>query len=285
MPYILRDANHREYPISARIQIGRDPANAVVVTDPLVSRIHATVWEEQGTLFLRDENSNNGTFVNGVRVRETILRPGDQIGIGNTLLVAAFASAVPQAASAPAAQPVAAFAPAAGPVATQPQPTPEKRKGGCAGRLFGGCLILIVLLAIAGVGGYAAYRAGLITPQTVLRIIGQGPGDLEFDNFRDDGMQVSILQLDVTGDSSPAEAQLELNPFDIRSYRAPKPGRYQIDFSTTTDGADLGTCTLSVKSGGQYQFVALPDMVVVNDVKRPPASGADLVVDSSALCR
>jgi hypothetical protein len=51
------------------MRVGRDAANcAILLTEPQVSSVHATVKLEAGQLMVRDENSNNGTFVAGVRV-------------------------------------------------------------------------------------------------------------------------------------------------------------------------------------------------------------------------
>ena len=128
-----------------------------------------------------------------------------------------------------------------------------------------------------------AYQSGLLTVDSALNLIGLGPGDVEVDNFRDEAIQVAILQLDAPADSLPMEVSLEINPFDIRTYRLQNPGRYGIDFSTSA--ADLGTCTLSVKSGDEFQFVVLPDGIVINPVDDPVSVGSDLVVATSALCR
>ena len=58
-----------------------------------------------------------------------------------------------------------------------------------------------------------------------------------------------------------------------------------MDFSLTSGGDELGTCTLNLKSGDQYQFVALPERIVVNRANRPATSGPDFVVETSSLCR
>jgi len=89
MPYLLRDIYGQEFPVTAPLAIGRAPTCQIVLSDEEASRLHATVWEEPGRLILRDENSLNGTIVNGHRVRIITLQPGDQIRIGDTLLVAA----------------------------------------------------------------------------------------------------------------------------------------------------------------------------------------------------
>ena len=51
-----------------------------------VSREHAEVYEHTGGLWIRDLNSTHGTQVNGLRVEEQRLVPGDHIQIGLTTL-------------------------------------------------------------------------------------------------------------------------------------------------------------------------------------------------------
>lgn len=68
---------------SGSITIGRATDNDIVIPDVLASRHHATlVPTEQGTE-IRDENSINGTFVNGSRVDSALLTDGDVVTIGN----------------------------------------------------------------------------------------------------------------------------------------------------------------------------------------------------------
>jgi hypothetical protein len=51
------------------VRVGRDPASCpITLTDPKVSGVHATLKFEGGQLLVRDEGSNNGTFVNGQRI-------------------------------------------------------------------------------------------------------------------------------------------------------------------------------------------------------------------------
>lgn len=65
--------------------IGRDPSTCqVVVADDEVSRLHAWVgFSDQGEIVLRDRNSANGSYVNGVRIQERVLRNSDEICVGN----------------------------------------------------------------------------------------------------------------------------------------------------------------------------------------------------------
>lgn len=65
--------------------IGRSPENALALSqDSTVSRRHASVARQGDAYLLRDEGSSNGTFVNGLRVTEHVLRPGDEIQVGSS---------------------------------------------------------------------------------------------------------------------------------------------------------------------------------------------------------
>ncbi len=68
--------------------IGRDPANAVAIVDPSVSRKHCLLRrEEDGRFQIRDLESRNGTLVNGVPVKEQWLHHGDEIATGDSLFL------------------------------------------------------------------------------------------------------------------------------------------------------------------------------------------------------
>ncbi|MGH2619702.1 MAG: FHA domain-containing protein, partial [Anaerolineales bacterium] len=195
MAFSLRDAQGREVPVVVRLQIGRDPINQIPIDDPLASRVHATVWEDSGKLFVRDEQSSNGTFVNGKRIQETRLRPRDQIQIGNSVFQVAAASGAQPAAAADGARSAQPKQPVQR--GESPAPAAVKPEGHGGGRwLLAGCLVLILAGCGAGVGGYLAYRGGMLTPEMVLGLVGLGPAEIEVDNFRDDTVYVSIVQLD-----------------------------------------------------------------------------------------
>jgi ABC-type multidrug transport system ATPase subunit len=68
--------------------IGRAKANGIVVHDALASRVHAVLTFTPAGVEIRDNNSSNGTFVNGQRVARALLHDGDIVTIGNTDLVA-----------------------------------------------------------------------------------------------------------------------------------------------------------------------------------------------------
>jgi len=66
------------------IKIGRDPNNDIVIDRHSISRNHLEVFiNEEGTVFVTDLNSSNGTFINGNRISGTeILHPGDILRLG-----------------------------------------------------------------------------------------------------------------------------------------------------------------------------------------------------------
>jgi signal transduction histidine kinase len=67
--------------------IGRS-SEALPISDTTVSRRHAELTPDDGEWYIRDLNSQNGTWVNGVRITgRTLLRPGDQVRTGATLFV------------------------------------------------------------------------------------------------------------------------------------------------------------------------------------------------------
>ena len=68
-----------------KLSFGRGSEAEQRFADDGLSRLHATVYREGGRVWIVDENSSNGTFVNGERVHPggTPLRHGDSIKIGH----------------------------------------------------------------------------------------------------------------------------------------------------------------------------------------------------------
>ena len=67
--------------------VGRNPSNRLSVSDPSLSRQHCVISLRDGQYQMRDLESRNGSFVNGVPVRERTLADGDEIQIGNSLFL------------------------------------------------------------------------------------------------------------------------------------------------------------------------------------------------------
>lgn len=66
-------------PISGRLTIGRGNDCDLVLDEPEMSRRHAMVEATPAGIWLRDLGSANGTYVNGVQVRDAVLYTGDQL--------------------------------------------------------------------------------------------------------------------------------------------------------------------------------------------------------------
>ena len=67
--------------------LGRSPDCDLVLDSPMVSRRHAELVQEEGEFRIRDLGSANGTFVDGLRVQEAPLVPGQEVYAGPCRLV------------------------------------------------------------------------------------------------------------------------------------------------------------------------------------------------------
>jgi pSer/pThr/pTyr-binding forkhead associated (FHA) protein len=79
--------SERTYPLQPVMSIGRSPSNTVVIGDTYASSQHALLTWREGHWWLTDQDSRNGTVVNGERVEEPVLvTTGDVITVGETRL-------------------------------------------------------------------------------------------------------------------------------------------------------------------------------------------------------
>jgi len=69
------------------VTIGREEGNSVQLNDERVSRFHLKIQEDQDKLVLTDLESTNGTKVNGENAQMWILRHGDVVMVGRTVLL------------------------------------------------------------------------------------------------------------------------------------------------------------------------------------------------------
>jgi pSer/pThr/pTyr-binding forkhead associated (FHA) protein len=69
------------------VSIGREEGNTVQLNDERISRFHLKIQEDQDKIVLTDLQSTNGTKVNGENVQVWILRPGDLVWVGKTILL------------------------------------------------------------------------------------------------------------------------------------------------------------------------------------------------------
>lgn len=170
--------------------LGRDPGCDIVISGPHVSRRHAEISIRSGQLWMKDLGSSNGSFLNGKRTEESLLKHGDEVKFDAVVFkivgpsqpvdsfdeadMTQFRPAVPPVsipkpapaavpASAPAPKPVARPVPVAVPDVApkpsspmpQPQPQPQAKPSAPAPAAPGlGPVVLLVLVALAGVAAF-----------------------------------------------------------------------------------------------------------------------------------
>jgi len=84
--FLISGTNH--IPLSnPSVTIGRHLENDIVVDKKSVSRRHAIIRWQQGVFVIHDLGSKAGTRKNGVQIRESVLRPGDVIVIGESSFI------------------------------------------------------------------------------------------------------------------------------------------------------------------------------------------------------
>ncbi|MEK6234718.1 MAG: FHA domain-containing protein, partial [Planctomycetales bacterium] len=73
--------------LTTPVTIGREEGNTIQLNDERVSRFHLKIQEDQGRLVLTDLQSTNGTKVNGEDMQLRILRFGDMVTVGRSVLL------------------------------------------------------------------------------------------------------------------------------------------------------------------------------------------------------
>jgi len=76
----------RMVPVSNGITVGRVAGCDIVINDAKASRRHARFVVESGVVEIEDLGSSNGTLLNDKPVTRRLLRDGDQVQIGKTIL-------------------------------------------------------------------------------------------------------------------------------------------------------------------------------------------------------
>ncbi len=87
-------APYEKYVIdTAEVRIGRDPEKCqIVLNDAEVSGVHAILKKNNITCFIEDQDSGNGTLLNGERINKSVLTNNDEIIIGGTTLTVKISS-------------------------------------------------------------------------------------------------------------------------------------------------------------------------------------------------
>jgi hypothetical protein len=68
------------------VRIGRSPQVEVVLEESVIARHHCDLQVREGALWLTDQNSSGGIFLQGRRVQSTELPPDEELRLGQTVL-------------------------------------------------------------------------------------------------------------------------------------------------------------------------------------------------------
>ena len=82
--------------LSTPVTIGREEGNSIQLNDERISRYHLKLQEDNNKIVLTDLESTNGTKVNGEDIQVRIVRYGDMIGVGRSLLLVGSRSDIDQ---------------------------------------------------------------------------------------------------------------------------------------------------------------------------------------------
>ncbi len=69
-----------------RTTVGRVEENTFQIADSSVSSRHAEILRQGSEILVRDLNSTNGTFINGEKISEAVLQPGQVLRLGQVEL-------------------------------------------------------------------------------------------------------------------------------------------------------------------------------------------------------
>ncbi|KYF54533.1 Fis family transcriptional regulator [Sorangium cellulosum] len=87
-PHVLLIIHHRHGAETVRLHegvgvvVGRDPTADVAIPERSLSRRHARFTFQRGDVLVEDLGSTNGTFLSGQRVERGVLKPGDEVALG-----------------------------------------------------------------------------------------------------------------------------------------------------------------------------------------------------------
>jgi pSer/pThr/pTyr-binding forkhead associated (FHA) protein len=77
----------RKYPLTEELTLGRAAGCHIPLDDSYASQVHARVFQRDGSYYVEDLGSTNGTYLNRRRVAgPMIIKRRDRLQIGNTVL-------------------------------------------------------------------------------------------------------------------------------------------------------------------------------------------------------
>ncbi len=80
-------AKPRTVAVSGNMVMGRAPECELALDDTFVSQQHARLFAKNGSWYVEDLGSTNGTFVNDQRLgAPAMVQPGDRVRVGTTIM-------------------------------------------------------------------------------------------------------------------------------------------------------------------------------------------------------
>ncbi|MDP9151193.1 MAG: sigma 54-dependent Fis family transcriptional regulator, partial [Myxococcota bacterium] len=86
------DTGARTAKVERRCVLGSAPHCDIIIADPAVSRVHAEIEPREDGIWIRDLNSRNGTFVEGVKIESASVMHGFTIHVGASDLLVDYAN-------------------------------------------------------------------------------------------------------------------------------------------------------------------------------------------------
>jgi hypothetical protein len=302
MGFQLIDPEGKQIPIGLSIRIGSNPACDIVLKGPDVSPYHVIIGMYPDGLLIRDEDSANGTFVNGERLEHVILlKQGDRVRVGTAefTVQSDSASPAPQVSGAPEAKipspsgnETVRQAPVPANVSYTPVPEKKKSSGGCL--RIGLTIILITLLAcvILGGAGYILVKNGVIPKRMVDVVTGYSSSQVHIYNFTDKTVYVKDYEDNDEYTVNIPHIYVTLKPYEsISEMSFTGTAEWNIlTLGSEKDTDDLGHCRFWADQVYDYNIVILKDKVLIDDVRYPafldklPSRGSDMILATSPIC-
>lgn len=118
------------------------------------------------------------------------------------------------------------------------------------------------------IGSYSAYFTATI------RLLDLADGDLA----------VTVTFIDPNSPQPQALGTYTLGSSGEQSDSVP-PGTYRLDFRQPSGSTTGPTCTITIKKGGVFSFIAVPGSIAVSQAGYTPTKAGELFVPTSSLCR
>ena len=158
--YVLRGVSGttfgKTFPLFGTVTVGRHTDCDISIPGEEISRHHAKLQVMPDGIAVEDLGSANGTFINGKRVHQGMLKPGEELRLDTVRFLLAAPGLEAQGAPAKAAPAKAAAAKSA-PAKAAPTAPPAARRGGGGFKWF-----VLALLSMAVVGGGALWYFGYL---------------------------------------------------------------------------------------------------------------------------